>query len=327
MGVASVSRVLSGHPDVSEDMRERVMRAVEELGYEHNLLWQSLRAGATHTIGIVVRDVSSHLWSQVALSAESVLQDAGYSMLLSNSRGQPELDIAQIRVLDRRRVDGVIVSPADVGDPDLLRVLERLRIPIVAIDRDLPSSLGASAALIDHRCGMRAAVEHLASLGHTTIGYVSPPEALRPTAETSASLREVCDEYGLSAYIVPGPFSEQHGYDAARRLLEDEGVTAIFAGSSQIFPGVLQAVRSLGVRVPRDLSLIAIETLPLLSLLQPSMSVVTRKSKEIGETAAQLIVAMLEGAPPEVKEIPTEYAPGDSCGVAPRARRRTVTRA
>src|SRR5713226_1249741 len=112
VAVSSVSRVLADHPDVSERMRERVLNAVNALGYQPDFVAQSLRRGATLTIGFVVGDISNPLLADAALGAESVLRGAGFSMLLMNSENNPALDAAHIRFFVNRRVDGMILSLA-----------------------------------------------------------------------------------------------------------------------------------------------------------------------------------------------------------------------
>jgi LacI family transcriptional regulator, galactose operon repressor len=112
VAMSSVSRVLSGHPDVSPAMRERVMEAVERLGYEPDLLAQSLRRKATRSVGFVVGDISNPLLAEITLGAETTLREAGYSMLLTNSENDPALDASHVRLLMQRRVDGLMLSLA-----------------------------------------------------------------------------------------------------------------------------------------------------------------------------------------------------------------------
>jgi hypothetical protein len=115
--MSSVSRVLSGHPDVSRAMQERVLAAVAELAYEPDLLAQSLRRQETMTIGFAVGDISNPLFAEIAAAAETRLRAAGYSMLLTNSEARAELDAAHIALLAQRRVDGIILSVSDEKNP------------------------------------------------------------------------------------------------------------------------------------------------------------------------------------------------------------------
>jgi LacI family transcriptional regulator len=299
-------------------MRSRVLAAADALGYEPNLLWEGHRLGATRTVGIVVRDISSPHWSDIALGAELLLQEHGYSMLLSNSQADPSSDTRQYRLLDQRRVDGLLISPTDAGDPDTLAFLERLRIPFVAIDRELPARLGGSTVLLDHRRGARALIAHLLALGHRSIAFVSPPRGLRPAEEAIEELEAACREAGTALLVDAGPFSPEHGAAAVERMLAaGAGCTAVVAGSNQIIPGVLQALKAHAVRIPGDVSVASFEDLALLSVLDPAISVVSRKPRLVGSEAARLLLDLLAGRPPESVTVPTAYIARGSCGPAP----------
>ena len=156
VAMSSVSRVVSGHPDVSKVMRNRVLDAVAALGYEPDLLAQSLRRGATMTVGFVVGNIANPLFASIALGAELRLRNAGYTMLLANSIDDPSLDRTHIRLFAQRRVDGLMLSITDETDVEMHRVLQRAHRPTVLVDRDIPE-LHASAVLTDNAGGIELA--------------------------------------------------------------------------------------------------------------------------------------------------------------------------
>ena len=129
VAMSSVSRVLSGHPDVSPAMSEKVMRAVEELDYQPDILAQSLRRRETLSVGVVVGDISNPLMAEIATGVESTLHTNGYSMLLTNSLGDPLLEAAHIALLSQRRVDGLVISVLDETHPALSRSSTSSRSP------------------------------------------------------------------------------------------------------------------------------------------------------------------------------------------------------
>ena len=132
-------------------MRERVMSAVARLDYEPDFLGQSLRRGQTLSVGFVLADISNPLMADIVLGAEAVLRSAGYSLLLMNSENDPSLDATHIRFFQSRRVDGIILSLASETDGATLDLIGQVDGPVVVIDRELPTRLGASAAVNDHR--------------------------------------------------------------------------------------------------------------------------------------------------------------------------------
>lgn len=308
VAVSSASRALSDHASVSPELRERVLTAAAELGYEPNLLAQGLRRGATSSVGFVMRDISSPLFSEIALGAEVALREAGYSMLLTNSEGRPELDLAHIRLLRQRRVDGLLLSLADEGHEPTLAELERLRLPVVLIDREVPHPSGLSAVLCDHAAGVRAAAEQLVGRGHRRLGLVTGPLSLRPGRECATALERFCGERsGTRALVEAGPFSEEHGYAAAARLLAlPAPPTALIAGSHQILPGVLRALDEAGASTD-DVDLVAFEDTALLPWVAKPLGVVSREGLEMGRVGARLLLDLLRGGEPRTLVVPTMY--------------------
>jgi LacI family transcriptional regulator len=164
VALSSVSCVLNPHPDVSPDMRRKVVAAADMLGYEPDLLAQSLRRGRTKLVGCVVRDITSPLFAAIVTGAEDRLRQDGHAILLTNSESDPELDAAHIHLLSRRRVDGLMVSVASEAHPATLRALESARSPIVLLDREVPG-LTAATVLCDHASRVQSAVSALFELG------------------------------------------------------------------------------------------------------------------------------------------------------------------
>lgn len=320
VAMSSVSRVLTDHPDVSHVMRERVMRAVEELGYEPDWLAQSLRRQETRTIGFTMSDISNSVMAKIVLGAESVLRESGYSMLLMNSEGSGDRDAEHIATLGRRRVDGLMIATATEGHRRTLAALREAAAPVVVIDRHMPKSLGASAAYFDHRAGMREAVGHLLDLGHRRIALVLG-QAFRPTAERRRGLEDAYKERDLppTFEVVEGHYSEQHGMEATERILAGaEPPTAIVAGSNQLLTGTLRVLKRHGLAIGHDISLASCDEISLTELHDPPIAVVHRDNAEIGRRAASLLLERLRGEDePATVTLPTHFEPRASCAPHP----------
>jgi LacI family transcriptional regulator len=321
VAISSVSRVLSEHPDVSDEMRARVLEAVAKLEYEPDFLAQSLRRGETRSVGFVAADISNPLFASVASGVESVLRSNGYSLMFMGSEGQPSLDVAHIRFLLSRRVDGLILSLASETDPATLDQLAKLEVPIVLLDRDMPPELGASAVQSDHATGMRQAVDHLLDLGHRRIALVTGSLDLRPGHARLKAMHEAIAARGLpdESIHLPGSFSVEHGLTSTNELLDlDEPPTAIIAGGNHPFVGVLTAITERGLRPGDDISLIACDDIPLARIYTPPIASISRDARSIGQTASRLLLErLIGGGGPETAMIPTTYVARAS--VAPPA--------
>ncbi len=320
VAMSSVSRVLSDHPDVSPMMRERVLLAVEELGYKPDLLAQSLRRRETRTVGFVVADISNQLFAEIVKGAETTLREAGYAMLLTNSEGDPDLDAVYVRLFEQRRTDGLILSLAQEDHQPTIEALQAIDGPIVLIDRDLPASIPASRVLSDHASGMRAAVDHLLDLGHRRIGLILG-QPIRPTHER----RRAFEEAHAARRLQPGPvvhgrFSVEFGMQATGELLDAaERPTAIIAGGNQLMIGALAVISERGLEIGSDISFLGCDDIPITSLHRPPIAVVRRDNEGIGRAAAELILARLKNGNLESEVVlPTEYVSRPSC-MPPRA--------
>lgn len=304
-------------------MRERVLAAVEELGYEPNWNAQSLRRGSTLSVGFVVRDISNPEFSEIVLGAEATLRDRGYSVLLVNSEGSSQLDAEHIRLFRRRRVDGVLLSVADESDEATIQELMRLDVPYVLIDRELPSAPESSAVLPEAAKGVREATEHLVALGHRRVGLVATPASTRPGREVRRGFEEACTAHDLDGTVEIAPFTPQHGASATELLLDrSPAPTAMICGNNTLLPGVLGVLRARRLTVPDDISIITVDEVRLLEFIDPPLAAVSCELLTIGREAAALLLRLLEGHAPHRVSIPTRFIPRASCAPAPMASQR-----
>jgi LacI family transcriptional regulator, galactose operon repressor len=318
VAISSVSRVLSGHPDISQDMRARVLSAVRELEYEPDFLAQSLRRGATQSVGYVVGDISNPLIATITAGAESVLRRAGYSMLLMNSENDPDLDAAHVRFFQTRRVDGMILSLASERHPVTLDVLARVNVPIVVVDREVPATLGASVVRSEHRKGIRMATEYLLDLGHRRIALVTGSVDLWPIRERVAGMHDAVAGRGVQDETISltGSLSPEHGEKATEEILHlSPRPTAMIAGGNQVLAGCVRALARNGIRIPQGMSLITCDEVALSELHSPPIASLGRDTLALGRIAAELLLKRLDGSGgPETVTMPTMFTPRGSCG-------------
>jgi LacI family transcriptional regulator len=318
VGIGSVSRVFSGQPGASDQMRIRVHKAAKSLGYAPNMLAQALRRRETRSVGFVVSDIANPLISSIVHGAELIFSDAGYSILLTNSGGQPAVDAKRIRLLRQRQVDGLIILPAMEDDPEMLVALGQSKIPIMVIDRTLPSDIPAKYVLSNHYIGVGEATRHLLDLGHTSIAVIVGRD-VRPSRER---LRAVRDAYAARRirprFVVDnGPLSVERGASALKELLDSsDPPTAVILGGNQLLEGALAVVRARNLRLGRDLSLVSCDDVPLGRLFETPISTVMRDTGPIGQTAVKRLLESVTDLPPEPSTVmlPTWFESRASCG-------------
>ncbi|WP_432970396.1 LacI family DNA-binding transcriptional regulator [Dactylosporangium sp. CA-233914] len=317
VALSSVSRVLSGHPDVSAAMRAKVEKAVADLGYEPDLLAQSMRSGSTKTIGFVLRDISNPLFANIARACEQELRRAGFSMLITSSDGHLDVEARNLTLLRRRRVDGVIVSLVSERAESTRAALAALSSPVVLLDREV-EELPAAAVLCDHFAGVHRAVGELLARGHRRIGLITGPLNVRSSRERLRGYEAAHTDIGAAvdrSLIATDSFDADFAKAEVIRLLSrNPEPTALVTGGISTTAGALQGLRQLRRSVGSDIALVTLDEWPMFDVLAPDLSSVSRDSGEMGTAAARLMLDMLRGAEARTVIIDTIFTPRDSVG-------------
>jgi LacI family transcriptional regulator len=306
MGVspATVSRALSGHPYVDEDLRTRIVRAARELGYRPNALARALRVQSTRTLGLIIPDIRNDFYAEAATVLQGALEERGFRLILCISGNDPANDRSYVRTLVEHRVDGIVHVPSATTSVRELEAGGR-RIPLVEL---LRHTIGApfDAVVSDDREGAAALTSHLVELGHRRIAMITGPDAFSTTRYRvdgfRDALRNVTDADGVVEY---GTYTPAYGYEATRKLLaRGPRPTAIFSSGSPLTSGVLRALGEADVRVPRDVSLVAYEDPEWYAGTNPPLTCYALPLHQMGRIAAELILARL-GEPAVAERPPT----------------------
>ncbi len=187
VSVMTVSRVLNDQPGVSEARRAEVRAVIDALGYRRNILARGLKVRQTHAIGLVVPDITNPYFPEIVRGAEDVALEAGYGVFLSNVVEDEEREAAALRLMEDRRVDGVIVVSPRLPEPRLHELLRKHPAAVV-VNRSAPPEI-AGAVSLDHANGMQQAIEHLLALGRRRIGVVAGPDRSFAARERLRAIR------------------------------------------------------------------------------------------------------------------------------------------
>ncbi|MFN8623116.1 MAG: LacI family DNA-binding transcriptional regulator [Chloroflexota bacterium] len=321
VGISTVSRVLSGSADVRPELRERVLAAAAELGYQPDILAQSLRRGATRSMGFIADDLQNHVIAEIATGAEGVLRAHGYSLLVMNSELDPALDPENIRVLQARRVDALMMCPVEETHEETVRAMSGLDIPLCIIEGDQPDSVRASYVHSDHAAGVVEAVRHLVRQGHRRIALLTGPARYRSARERRRGLDRAAAEAPEVTFIHRNvELNEEDGHRTFGVLLaERHRPTAVVVGGNRLLVGVLRAIESAGMEPGRDLAIVTSDALPLAAMFRPPLASIQRDGARIGRTAAEVLLARLAdpAAAPGSVTLPVTYVPRASAAAAP----------
>jgi len=318
VAIGTVSRVLNGHKSVSEDVRRRVLKAVEKLNYEPDRVAQSMRLGVTRMVACATRDISIPGLASVVNAAEEVLRSCGYTLLLAITDERKERELDLLRMFQQRRVEAIIMTTSYEEDVELCRHIKQLTIPVVLLDRDQPPEL--DAVTLDHRRGTRSATEYLLGLGHSRIALLTGRPSTRPARERIAGFNEGLAGAGRQAHrgvVKSGGFSAEFGFRETSSLLStNPRPTAIIAGGMGMLSGVLQAIRVHGLSIPDDISVVAGADTDLAALATPPITAVRWSGTDEGRMAVQLLLNRLGGnrkGPAQRVMLSTELITRASC--------------
>jgi LacI family transcriptional regulator len=315
----TVSFVLNGRTDVAipDETRRRVEAAARELGYYAHGAARALAGGSSQTIGYVLRQSSEQvaadaLLAEILWGIGSEARLAGYRVLVEPLA--PE-DGHYTDLLRSHRVDGLIVAGPRSDDVELARLVAD-GYPII-VQGSLPS-VDAPSVDVDNRAGARAAVEHLLRLGHRRIGFITnAPLAYTAADDRLAGYREALGAAGIEpeqALVAEGAFDATSGWSATRDLLaRAPDVSAIFVASDIVAFGALRAIRETGRVVPRDVSVVGFDDIPLARHFDPPLTTIRLPARSLGAAAGRALVERLAGRNGgERTLLPTELVVRDS---------------
>lgn len=301
VSVGTVSNVLNRPDKVAPGTVARVQAAIAALGFVRNDAARQLRAGRSRSIGLVVLDSANPFFAEVARGAEERAAAEGMSVLLGNSDQAHVRERAYLDLFREQRVNGVLLTPTDLGAP----ILADAGIPLVLVDGELPGG-GVSSVTVDDVEGGYLAVSHLLDRGRRRIAFVGGPLSIRQVADRLAGARRAlgaAPEATLEVIELPA-LTVLNGRDAgeaiARRAAEDRP-DAVFCANDLLAVGVLQGAGILGeVRIPEDLALIGYDDIDFAAATVVPLSSIRQPARMIGATAVDLLLERVAdpAAPP-----------------------------
>ena len=329
---ATVSYVVNnrtgGRVPISEKTRQRVLEAIAELGYVPDARARALRSGDTKTIGLIIPDIHNpHFW-EIADGVEQEANAAGYHILLSSIPPENKDAEGIFENLSRRRIDGLVMVPSFIYESEeaqkTLADLLRRRVPIAGIMADHgDASYNMDRVVSDYRDTTVEVMTHLLSLQHRRIGFIFGIAVPNLGTDRLFAYRESLQTAGLTVdpnlIVECGPSIEE-SYHATRQLLElPSRPTALLAINDLLAIGALRAIKDLDLNVPRDVSLVGYDDIPVAKYLVPRLSTASKDGEKMGREAVRLLLARLQDPDRPYQEIrlPARLILRESTGPAP----------
>lgn len=309
VSMASVSRVLSNQPQVSDALREKVLAAAAHHSFRPNAVGRALRGTGTRTIGLVVSDLLNPFFTELARAVEDAAREAGYVMIVGNADERPEQQDLYVRTLLERQVDGLIVVPTVETSP-LLREAADLEQHLVLLDRPA-SEVHAPLVSSDTSDAVSQLVDHLVTTGRQNIGVLAGPQYAGTAHQRLEAVREALARHGLdlpAERVWVGDYKRDSGRAQTRRMLDERTTPeALLVSNGRMALGVLDTLSHApieGSPLPGDMALAAIDDLDVFTLLRPSVTAIAQPTRELGRRAFGLLLDRIAGKPVESVRIP-----------------------
>jgi LacI family transcriptional regulator len=317
VGTMTVSRVLNGSANVSEEATKRVHTAIEQLNYRPNELARALRGQRSRSIGLILPYLYDPFFAMCAHAVTTVAKQHDYSVIMTTSNEDPDTEYAQAAQMLQRHAEGLVVIPAGQGQTRLNRMLLG-KTPLVAFDRPLGDP-GFDTVLVQNQSGTKRMVQHLIEHGHTAIAFLGLSRGLFTINARYQGYRRAMLEAGLELDANFQCGTLESALQAVQaRLRSKKPPTAYFTSNTLATRYVFEALLQLGVHIPEDVALAGFDDFELAELTSPPLTVVRQPAQEMGRVAASQLFERLErGEMPQTGNrivLPVELVLRRSCG-------------
>ncbi|MBW7453422.1 LacI family DNA-binding transcriptional regulator [Paenibacillus sepulcri] len=319
VSVTTVSRVLNGERYVKDDLKERVQRAIAELGYTPSHIARSLVLKKTNLIGVIVPDITSSFYSTILSTIEKTASLNDYNLMLCNIIEDNDKELKYLQVFKQMRVDGIIIMHEKLSD-EIRELIMSLDIPLL-FSSVKPADQPFVSVIIDDYAASYDATRYLIGLGHKRIGFLGGDMSDVTSGQNRyIGYTDALAESGIPVaidYIRFGDYKTQSGYNLMKEILNcDTRPTAVFAVSDDMAVGAMNCIHDHGLKVPEDLSVIGFDGSQLTEQVRPQLSSMEQPILEMGKVTIEKLLDMIsgnEGAPVNDVILKHKLVVRDSC--------------
>lgn len=297
---STVSRVINNKAGVKDSTREKVSKVIKDLNYKPNSSAKGLASKKTHTIGLVISDITDPFFAMFVKGAERKAMEANYNMMLANSHWVVEEELKCIQMFEEGRVDGILMISGGSEErlDSYLNNLATHNLDIVVVDRKIKNEKIPKLNSDNIDAGYRA-TKYLIDLGHKKIAHIKGEDVASSDASRDRvrGYQKALSEAGIKEEIIyPGYFAREEAYQATKKLMaEHPEVTAIFYSSDMMAIGGLKALKSMELKVPEDVSIIGIDGIEMAALMDPPITTLAQPAFEMGYLGMEKLIRKLNG--------------------------------
>ncbi len=296
VSMATVSRVVNGNPNVKPSTRKKVLEAIDKLGYRPNAVARGLASKKTTTVGVIIPDIASILFAELARGIEDIATMYDYNIILSNSDQNKEKEIRLMNTMLGKQVDGVVFMGGKLGD-EVIEEFKNSPVPVV-LAATIDENRGTPSVNIDYEAASFEAVNALIEKGHKNIAAVTGPLEDPINGQLKFSgYRQAMEGAGIEikdGYVSVGDLSYESGLQAVESFLQlPERPTAIFVGTDEMALGVIHGIQDAKLSVPNDIEIIGFDNTRLATMVRPTLSTVVLPMYDIGAVSMRLLTKLM----------------------------------
>jgi LacI family transcriptional regulator len=317
VALSTVSYALNGTRPISEETRQRIFVAMEELGYRPHALARGLASGRSRVVGVLVPDLGTGYIGEIIRGIDDELDLAHYDLMLYTTHRREAKESGYVATLTQGLADGLlIVLPRNPAT--FMQTLQQRNFPYVLIDHQGTNEQDHAVGATNWQ-GAYSATEYLIRQGHQRIGFITGSMDFGCARDRLAGYQAALQAHHLSVdpeLVYEGDFHQPEGYAGGNALLSlAHPPTAIFASNDVMAMGVIDAVRSRGLRIPDDISILGFDDIPQAQNVRPALTTVRQPLEKMGRVATQMLLDLLNDPHKDVSrvELPTELVIRDSC--------------
>ncbi len=319
---STVSRVLSKAPSlvpISEDTTQKVLEAVDRLGYYPNLTARSLRAQKTNLVAIMIADLTNPFYHSIIHAVQDTARRRHHDVLIANTDHRYEYEKAFCEAMMRRPVDGIVMVPFHLTHEDLDNLISRTGAKIVALAKHIEHKQVDAAYVDDERATLDCITWLIEQKGHQRIGFIGVSHTHPPGLRRWQAYVRALEMAGLPFdpdYVQEGDWTVESGQRAMRALLElPEPPTAVYACNDFMAIGAIDTAHDMGCSIPGDIAVVGFDNIPAATLIRPKLTTIAQPAGEIGRTLSEILFDRMEGketGPRRVVEIPCQLIERDT---------------
>lgn len=296
VSTATVSRVLSNVANVSDETRNKVLEAINILGYRPNRLASNFRKSSAHTVLALIPDITNPFFSEVVKGLEKVAAERGYHVLLGDTGNSLIIERDLMELVREQVVDGVILATARVTNEEIQK--QGRDLPIV-VACEYFDEVSIPTVSIDNVVASREATQYLIDYGHRRIAFISGRFNILLNRDRIRGYRQALEYNGIpvdESLIQEGDWTMESGMNAMSRLLAMAPLpTAVFAASDEMAVGAMKSLKAKGLRIPDDISVIGFDDISISKMVEPELTTVHQPKLELGEVAIHMLLNIIEG--------------------------------